>query len=264
MVGGLADWFAVTALFRRPLGLPIPHTALIPTRKAQLGAQLGEFVTTNFLTPDNVIERLRVAHLVPSFAAQLATPESPSASAARPPPPCTQRCPRSARRTWRRWRSTSPVGTAAAGPTRRSPASCSRTSPTAVHTAPARRRTALPPYVDARQPRVLKNQLKDFGDKYGVLGMLITTDRRTGKLIDKTIASWPRSRPTRTRAARRAGRLAAQGRHDLQHDPRRSRDGSTRWSRRSSTTRRPRRGWRRSSAACSPRCARCSARATGR
>ncbi len=39
MVGGLADWFAVTALFRRPLGLPIPHTALIPQRKAQLGEQ---------------------------------------------------------------------------------------------------------------------------------------------------------------------------------------------------------------------------------
>ena len=44
MVGGLADWFAVTALFRRPLGLPIPHTALIPTRKDALGASLGTFV----------------------------------------------------------------------------------------------------------------------------------------------------------------------------------------------------------------------------
>src|SRR4051812_19507437 len=75
MVGGLADWFAVTALFRHPLGLPIPHTALIPTRKAQLGAQLGEFVTTNFLTPTNVTERLRDARLVPSLAAQLATPQ---------------------------------------------------------------------------------------------------------------------------------------------------------------------------------------------
>ncbi|MDT4899991.1 MAG: hypothetical protein QOJ78_921, partial [Pseudonocardiales bacterium] len=75
MVGGLADWFAVTALFRRPLGLPIPHTALIPTRKDQLGAQLGDFVTTNFLTTQNVVERLRVARLIPTLAAQLATPE---------------------------------------------------------------------------------------------------------------------------------------------------------------------------------------------
>src|SRR5690606_16745023 len=44
MVGALADWFAVTALFRRPLGLPIPHTAIIPTKKDQLGVSLGEFV----------------------------------------------------------------------------------------------------------------------------------------------------------------------------------------------------------------------------
>ena len=49
MVGGLADWFAVTALFRHPLGLPIPHTAIIPTRKDQLGRSLGEFVEENFL-----------------------------------------------------------------------------------------------------------------------------------------------------------------------------------------------------------------------
>src|SRR5438093_1042078 len=44
MVGALADWFAVTALFRRPLGLPIPHTAIIPTKKDQLGDSLGDFV----------------------------------------------------------------------------------------------------------------------------------------------------------------------------------------------------------------------------
>lgn len=59
MVGGLADWFAVTALFRRPLGLPIPHTALVPTRKDALGDSLGEFVGTNFLADDVVRERLR-------------------------------------------------------------------------------------------------------------------------------------------------------------------------------------------------------------
>src|SRR4051812_33543918 len=44
MVGALADWFAVTALFRHPLGLKIPHTAIIPERKAQLGSSLGQFV----------------------------------------------------------------------------------------------------------------------------------------------------------------------------------------------------------------------------
>ena len=50
MVGALADWFAVTALFRHPLGLPIPHTAIIPKRKDQIGRSLGEFVQGNFLT----------------------------------------------------------------------------------------------------------------------------------------------------------------------------------------------------------------------
>ncbi len=50
MVGALADWFVVTALFRHPLGLPIPHTAIIPTKKDQLGVSLGEFVGENFLS----------------------------------------------------------------------------------------------------------------------------------------------------------------------------------------------------------------------
>src|SRR5690349_8870621 len=49
MVGAIADWFAVTALFRHPLGLPIPHTALIPTRKNMLARSLQDFVTENFL-----------------------------------------------------------------------------------------------------------------------------------------------------------------------------------------------------------------------
>ena len=63
MVGALADWFAVTALFRRPLGLPIPHTAIIPHRKAALGHSLGEFVGENFLSPDVVSGRLRAIGL---------------------------------------------------------------------------------------------------------------------------------------------------------------------------------------------------------
>ncbi|HQR80584.1 MAG TPA: DUF445 domain-containing protein [Actinomycetota bacterium] len=59
MVGGLADWFAVTALFRRPMGLPIPHTAIIPTRKDAIGRNLGTFVGTNFLAEDAVRPRIR-------------------------------------------------------------------------------------------------------------------------------------------------------------------------------------------------------------
>ncbi|RYJ04860.1 MAG: DUF445 domain-containing protein, partial [Actinomycetales bacterium] len=58
MVGAIADWFAVTALFRHPLGLPIPHTAIIPKRKASLGESLQEFVADNFLRDDIVRERV--------------------------------------------------------------------------------------------------------------------------------------------------------------------------------------------------------------
>ena len=59
LVGGLADWFAVTAIFRRPLGLPIPHTALIPKRKDAIGEALAAFVRDRFLAPDLVVARLR-------------------------------------------------------------------------------------------------------------------------------------------------------------------------------------------------------------
>ncbi len=58
LVGGLADWFAVTALFRRPLGLPIPHTAIVPEQKDRLGEALGEFVERNFLSPEVVAAKL--------------------------------------------------------------------------------------------------------------------------------------------------------------------------------------------------------------
>jgi uncharacterized membrane-anchored protein YjiN (DUF445 family) len=63
MVGGLADWFAVTALFRYPLGVPIPHTAIIPRKKDQIGASLGLFVQQNFLTPTVVGERIRAIEI---------------------------------------------------------------------------------------------------------------------------------------------------------------------------------------------------------
>jgi uncharacterized membrane-anchored protein YjiN (DUF445 family) len=59
MVGALADWFAVTALFRHPLGLPIPHTAIIPTKKDVFGRSLGQFVGENFLSVEVVRGRLR-------------------------------------------------------------------------------------------------------------------------------------------------------------------------------------------------------------
>jgi uncharacterized membrane-anchored protein YjiN (DUF445 family) len=74
MVGGVADWFAVTALFRRPLGLPIPHTALIVERKDQFAATLGQFVQENFLNADVLAERIRSAGLVPRLADWLADP----------------------------------------------------------------------------------------------------------------------------------------------------------------------------------------------
>src|SRR5689334_24871396 len=71
MVGGIADWFAVTALFRHPLGLPIPHTALIVERKDQFAATLGDFVVENFLNGDVLAERIHAARLVPRLAAWL-------------------------------------------------------------------------------------------------------------------------------------------------------------------------------------------------
>src|SRR5437763_16325387 len=74
MVGGVADWFAVTALFRRPLGLPVPHTALLVERKDQFAATLGRFVQENFLNADVLTERIRTARIVPRLAAWLAEP----------------------------------------------------------------------------------------------------------------------------------------------------------------------------------------------
>ncbi len=63
MVGALADWFAVTALFKHPLGIPIPHTAIIRKRKDDIGRSLGDFVESNFLTAEVIDERLRGADI---------------------------------------------------------------------------------------------------------------------------------------------------------------------------------------------------------
>jgi len=71
MIGGLADWFAVTALFRRPLGLPIPHTAIIPTRKDAIGASLGEFVGDNFLSDEVVRNKINSADIALRFGSWL-------------------------------------------------------------------------------------------------------------------------------------------------------------------------------------------------
>ena len=83
MVGGVADWFAVTALFRRPLGLPIPHTALIVERKDQFAATLGQFVQENFLSADVLAERIRAAGPVPRLAGWLADETSAARFAGR-------------------------------------------------------------------------------------------------------------------------------------------------------------------------------------
>src|SRR5580700_5123219 len=76
MVGGVADWFAVTALFRHPLGLPIPHTAVIVERKDQFAATLGQFVQENFLNGDVLAERIGGAQIASRVAAWLTDPEN--------------------------------------------------------------------------------------------------------------------------------------------------------------------------------------------
>ncbi|MBW8762152.1 MAG: DUF445 domain-containing protein [Microbacterium sp.] len=74
MVGALADWFAVTALFRHPLGIPIPHTAIIPKRKDEIGRTLGEFVETNFLEASVVRTKLSSTPIAQRAGEWLAQP----------------------------------------------------------------------------------------------------------------------------------------------------------------------------------------------
>src|SRR2546425_583504 len=75
LVGGLADWFAVTALFRHPLGLPIPHTAIVATRKERIGRILGTFVQNHFLSRDVIAANLRAVRPAERAARWLADPE---------------------------------------------------------------------------------------------------------------------------------------------------------------------------------------------
>lgn len=73
-VGAIADWFAVVAMFHHPLGLPIPHTAIIATNKDRIGEALGRFVEHNFLTAENVIRKLQQRNLARAVAEWLADP----------------------------------------------------------------------------------------------------------------------------------------------------------------------------------------------
>jgi uncharacterized membrane-anchored protein YjiN (DUF445 family) len=83
VVGALADWFAVTAVFRRPLGLPIPHTAIVPNNKDRIGAALGVFVANNFLTPALITAKLRAIDPAGKLAVWLSTSANAEAAAQR-------------------------------------------------------------------------------------------------------------------------------------------------------------------------------------
>ncbi len=76
MVGALADWFAVTALFKHPLGLPIPHTAIIPKRKNDIGEGLGDFVQSNFLNGEVVSEKLSSVEVSKRLGEWMAEPKN--------------------------------------------------------------------------------------------------------------------------------------------------------------------------------------------
>ncbi|MEW5728665.1 MAG: DUF445 domain-containing protein [Pseudomonadota bacterium] len=83
MVGAVADWFAVVALFRRPFGLPIPHTAIIPRNKQRIGDSLGAFICNNFLAPDVVSAKLDSLDPAGRLARWLARPENAARAARR-------------------------------------------------------------------------------------------------------------------------------------------------------------------------------------
>ena len=81
MIGAVADWFAITALFRHPLGLKIPHTAIIPTRQNDIARQFGEFVQVNFLSEAVITEKIRSMNLSRRVAAWVVEPANASAVA---------------------------------------------------------------------------------------------------------------------------------------------------------------------------------------
>ena len=87
MVGALADWFAVTALFKHPLGIPIPHTAIIKRKKDQLGEGLGDFVRENFMSPEVIESKVRDAEVAGRMGRWLADQRTPNGW-----PPRRRRC----------------------------------------------------------------------------------------------------------------------------------------------------------------------------
>jgi uncharacterized membrane-anchored protein YjiN (DUF445 family) len=72
----IADWFAITVLFRHPLGIPLPHTAILPSNKDRIGRSLGSFVERNFLVPEIILPKLRQADFTQKIAGWLALPET--------------------------------------------------------------------------------------------------------------------------------------------------------------------------------------------
>jgi uncharacterized membrane-anchored protein YjiN (DUF445 family) len=75
MIGALADWFAVTALFRHPLGIPIPHTAIVPQRKDRIAESFGRFIERNFLDPEKIVLRVQRQDVAGRVARWLRQPE---------------------------------------------------------------------------------------------------------------------------------------------------------------------------------------------
>ncbi len=103
MVGACADWFAVVALFRRPLGLPIPHTAVVPENKRRIGAAMGRFITNNFLSPRVAIAPLASVDFVGLAARWLEDERNArlvAASAARAIPCALELAPKAAIDEW--------------------------------------------------------------------------------------------------------------------------------------------------------------------
>jgi len=76
IIGGLADWFAITVLFRHPFGIPLPHTAILPSNKDRIGRSLGSFVERNFLVPEVILPKMHQADLTGKIAGWLALPET--------------------------------------------------------------------------------------------------------------------------------------------------------------------------------------------
>jgi uncharacterized membrane-anchored protein YjiN (DUF445 family) len=76
IIGGLADWFAITVLFRHPFGIPLPHTAILPSNKDRIGRSLGSFVERNFLVPEVILPKMQQTDLTGKIAGWLALPET--------------------------------------------------------------------------------------------------------------------------------------------------------------------------------------------